>query len=130
MSDKIRTHKDLKIWSRSVDLVTRIYKVTEGFPKSELFGLTSQIRRAAVSVPSNIAEGSGRRTTKELIYFLHIAIGSMAELETQFIISQNLGYLKAEDFTKIDKELHELLRMTTALANNLRNEKPNSQRSV
>ena len=130
MSDKIRTHKDLKIWSRSVDLVTRIYKVTEGFPKSELFGLTSQIRRAAVSVPSNIAEGSGRRTAKELIYFLHIAIGSMAELETQFIISQNLGYLKAEDFTKIDKELHELLRMTTALANNLRNEKPNSQRSV
>ena len=130
MSDNIRTHKDLKIWSRSVDLVTRIYKVTEGFPKSELFGLTSQIRRAAVSVPSNIAEGSGRRTAKELIYFLHIAIGSMAELETQFIISQNLGYLKAEDFTKIDKELHELLRMTTALANNLRNEKPNSQRSV
>ena len=130
MSDNIRTHKDLKIWSRSVDLVARIYKVTEGFPKSEFFGLTSQIRRAAVSVPSNIAEGSGRRTAKELIYFLHIAIGSMAELETQFIISQNLGYLKAEDFTKIDKELHELLRMTTALANNLRNEKPNSQRSV
>ena len=126
MSDNIRTHKDLKIWSRSVDLVTRIYKVTEGFPKSELFGLTSQIRRAAVSVPSNIAEGSGRRSTKELIYFLHIAIGSMAELETQFIISQNLGYLKAEDFTEIDKELHELLRMTAALANNLRNEKPNS----
>ena len=130
MSEKIRTHKDLKIWSRSVDLVTRIYKVTEKFPKSEMFGLTSQIRRAAVSVPSNIAEGSGRRSAKELIYFLHIAIGSMAELETQFIISQNLGFLKVEDFTEIDKELHELLRMTTALANNLRIEKPNSQRSV
>ena len=93
MSEKIRTHKDLKIWSRSVDLVTRIYKVTEKFPKSEMFGLTSQIRRAAVSVPSNIAEGSGRRSAKELIYFLHIAIGSMAELETESIMSQHLGFL-------------------------------------
>ena len=130
MSEKIRTHKDLKIWSRSVDLVTRIYKVTEEFPKSEMFGLTSQIRRAAVSVPSNIAEGSGRRSAKELTYFLHIAIGSMAELETQFIISKNLGFLKVEDFTEIDKELHELLRMTTVLANNLRNEKPSPQSSV
>jgi len=97
MSDIVRTHKDLKIWQRSVALVTRVYKLTENFPKSEMWGLTNQIRRAAVSVPSNIAEGSGRKFPRELVQFLHIALGSLAELETQFIIAQNLGFINENE---------------------------------
>ena len=75
-------------------LVTEIYKFTKSFPGDEKFGLTSQLRRAAVSVPSNIAEGSARKSTKEYIYFLYIALGSLSEIDTQIIISENLGYLK------------------------------------
>jgi len=86
MSVEIRTHKDLKIWQRSVALVTRVYAITEKFPKSEMWGLTNQIRRASVSVPSNIAEGSGRRSDKELVQFLHIASGSLAELIMSILI--------------------------------------------
>ena len=119
MSDKIRTHKDLKIWQRSVELVTRVYKITESFLNSELFGLTSQIRRASVPIPSNIAEGSGRKSPKELIQFLHIAIGSIAELETQVIIARNLDYIQSDCYKELGLELQELIRMTTALIHNL-----------
>lgn len=86
-------HKDLDAWKLSIELVTEIYKKTKDFPKEELYGLTSQIRRCAVSIPSNIAEGSARQSDKELIHFLYIALGSCSELETQLIISKNLEYL-------------------------------------
>ncbi len=85
-------HEDLEVWKKSVSVVTEIYKITETFPNSELYGLTSQIRRSAVSIPSNIAEGCARFSDKETVKFLSIATGSVAELQTQLLIAKNLGY--------------------------------------
>ena len=90
------THKDLDVWKLAIDLVERIYEVTKLFPKEELYGLTSQLRRSAVSVPSNIAEGYARNGIKELMHFLYISLGSLSELETQIIISIKLNYTKDE----------------------------------
>jgi four helix bundle protein len=90
----MRTYKDLDVWKNEVELVKKIYTTTLDFPKEEMYGLTSQIRRSDISIPSNIAEGSARNGTKEFIQFLYIALGSAAELETQLIISKDLGYLK------------------------------------
>ena len=96
MEDKIRTFKDLKVWQKGIELVKEIYKITKDFPKDELYGLTSQMRRSAVSIPSNIAEGFRRRYNKEHKQFLSIALGSCAELETQKIIAKELGYIRSE----------------------------------
>jgi len=82
MSNEIKNHKDLEVWKKSMDLVSNIYKITESFPNKELYGLTNQIRRAAVSVPSNIAEGAARSSKREFIQFLYVALGSLSELET------------------------------------------------
>jgi four helix bundle protein len=90
------THKDLDIWKLSVELVVRIYDVTRSFPNEESYGLTSQMRRAAVSVPSNIAEGAARRHNGEYVQFLYIAPGSLSELETQLIIAEKLKYISAD----------------------------------
>jgi len=97
MSEEIRNHKDLNVWKKSIDLVDIIYKVTKSFPKEELYCLTSQIRRSAISVPSNIAEGAARSSKKEFIQFLYIALGSLSELETQIIIANRQGYLNNLD---------------------------------
>jgi len=94
------THKKLDIWKLSLDLVEEIYKVTMAFPSEEKFGLTNQLRRAAVSVPSNIAEGAARQFDKENIQFLYISLGSLSELETQLIISNRLGYHDTEHLVK------------------------------
>lgn len=90
---KTNTHKDLDVWNLGIKLVEEVYKCTKDFPKEELYGLTSQIRRSAISIPSNIAEGYARSGNKELIQFLYIALGSLSELETQMIISTNLEYI-------------------------------------
>ena len=87
-------HKDLEVWKQSMDLVALIYKTTDLFPKSEQFGLSQQMRRAAVSIPSNIAEGAARKGNKEFIQFVSIALGSLAELETQLLISERLNYIE------------------------------------
>jgi four helix bundle protein len=89
-------HKELDAWKLSIDFVTEIYEVTKSFPKVELYGLINQIRRSAVSVPSNIAEGCARYSDKDTAKFLYNALGSASELETQLIISKNLGYIKEE----------------------------------
>lgn len=86
------THKDLDIWRESIDLVERIYKITETFPQSEIYGLTNQMRRSAVSIPSNISEGAARSSNKEFIQFLYVSLGSLSELETHLIISGKLRY--------------------------------------
>ncbi len=86
-------HKKLDAWKMSIDLVAEVYKVTKTFPKNEEYGITSQMRRSAVSVPSNISEGAGRDSKKEYIRFLNISIGSLSELETQMIIAQRLKYI-------------------------------------
>ena len=90
-------HKDLDVWKRSMDLVEEIYKITAEFPSSEIYGLTNQLRRAAVSIPSNIAEGASRKGDKELLYFINVAIGSIAEIETQLIIAIRLKYINEEN---------------------------------
>lgn len=86
-------HKQLDVWNAAVDFVVEVYEATKDFPKEELYGLTNQVRRAVVSVPSNIAEGAGRNSSKEFTQFLHIALGSLAEVETQLVIAERLGYL-------------------------------------
>ena len=90
----IKTHKDLDVWKKSMDLVEGVYRLTKSFPDSEKYGLTNQMRRCAVSIPSNIAEGAGRNSKKEFKQFLYISLGSISELETQLIISSKLNYLK------------------------------------
>ncbi|MBZ9779419.1 four helix bundle protein [Psychroflexus sp. CAK8W] len=97
-------HKELDVWKVSIDLVTLVYKLTEAFPKSEHYGLVNQMRRSAVSIPSNIAEGSGRNSWKELHQFIGYAIGSAAELDTQIIIAKNLKYID-------DKTVHEVFEI-------------------
>ncbi|TKS56998.1 four helix bundle protein [Mesohalobacter halotolerans] len=94
-------HKDLDVWKVSIDLVTLVYKHTENFPRSEQFGLTNQIRRSVISISSNIAEGSGRNSWKELHKFVSYSIGSAAELDTQLIIAKHLNYLNPEAETTL-----------------------------
>jgi len=96
----MRTHKDLDIWKLGIKLVENIYKLCEVFPLEEKFGIVSQIKRAAVSVPSNIAEGSARNSKKEFIQFCYISLGSLSEIETQLIISNRLKFISDEDLEK------------------------------
>ena len=91
-----RSYKDLVVWQKAMELVTAVYRATTSFPKDELFGSTSQLRRAAVSIPSNIAEGQGRLSEKEFRFFLGQARGSLMEVETQLQIAENLGYLEKQ----------------------------------
>ena len=90
-------HKDLDVWKKSMDLGESVYKLTQDFPETEKFGLTTQMRRSAVSIPSNIAEGTARKGDKELLQFLYIAIVSHAELETQYLIATRLEFIKKDD---------------------------------
>jgi four helix bundle protein len=119
MSDK-RNFKDLVVWQRAVDLVAEIYVATRDFPRDELYGLTSQVRRAAVSIPSNIAEGQGRLTRGEFRQFLGQAKGSLAEVETQLIIAHRLGYLASPD--SLLEHLNEVGRLLNGLLNSLSRE--------
>lgn len=91
----MKTHKDLDAWKNAMDLVEIVYQCTRSFPEQENYGLSSQIKRAAVSIPSNIAEGAARKGDKEFIQFLYVALGSLAEVETQLLLAQRLGYLDA-----------------------------------
>jgi four helix bundle protein len=97
----MNTHHNLDAWKRSIQLVTDIYVITKAFPNEERFGLISQIRRCAISVPSNIAEGAARKNATEYAHFLRISLGSLAELETQLIISNNLGHIDHKIFLKL-----------------------------
>jgi four helix bundle protein len=110
-------YKDLLVWQKAVTLVTRIYEITQCFPKEETYGLRSQIRRAAVSIPSNIAEGQARLNIKEFRQFLGVAKGSLAELDTQLVIAQNLGYLAGADLPI--ELLSEVRRMLQGLLSSL-----------
>lgn len=114
----MRGHEDLKVWQKAVDLVVSIYRLTRAFPKSELYGLTSQMRRAAVSVPSNIAEGHALKQTQAYLRHLAIASGSPAEVETQLEIARRLGYLKPESHGVIQQS-QEVGRMLVGLRRGL-----------
>ncbi len=112
----VRHYTDLVAWQKAMDLVERVYEATESFPAKERYGLTNQLRRAAVSIPSNIAEGQGRNTTRDFIRCLSIACGSLQELETQLIIARRLSYLE-EPFLP---GLFELTKEVARLLNGLR----------
>jgi four helix bundle protein len=114
------SYKDLRAWKQSVDLALEIYRITKAFPKDELYGLTSQLRRAAVSVSSNIAEGKGRSSDKELILFLHHARGSLLEVETQLLIARELGYLMEPQAGQLLGLAEDLAKMLNALINSLK----------
>ena len=108
-------YKDLNVWKKSMDLAQNIYEITRDFPHDEIYGLTSQMRRCAVSIPSNIAEGSGRSGRKEFKHFLHISLGSAAELETQLLLCERVGLNNETDqiiteITSIRKMIHSLIR--------------------
>ena len=116
----MRPHQKLDAWSKSVDLVVGIYRATEKFPKEERYGLTSQLRRAAVSVPANIAEGAGRHSQKEFAHFLSNAQGSASELETELIIANRLGYLSLALYLRLIAELERIGRLITGLTKRIR----------
>ena len=108
-------YKDLEVWKEAINLVTSIYKITDSYPKAELFGIISQIRRCVVSVPSNISEGVVKHSDKETLRFLDIALGSLAELDTQMIISQNLGYINDNEI--IEKQISKVRALLNGLIN-------------
>jgi four helix bundle protein len=112
--------KNLKVWQKGMGLVVTIYKATTQFPKEEIYGLTSQIKRSTVSIPSNIAEGSGHGSDKDFNRFLNIALGSSFELETQLILAKELEFLSEKDFSNISENLDEVQRMITGLQKDLK----------
>ena len=111
----MKTHKDLDVWKRSLEFVTDIYKISRNFPKEEMYGITSQIRRSAVSIPSNISEGAARSSDKEFAHFISISLGSIAETETQLIITRNLGYISEVDFNQLEIKLTEIRKLALGL---------------
>ena|SRR5512138_431570 len=111
-------HRSLEVWQKAMDLAEQVYVSTRAFPAEERFGLTAQMRRAAVSIPSNIAEGAGRRTTKDLIAFAHVARGSLAELETQVLLASRVGLLS--DVDSWVQTLHAVQRLLNGLIRSLR----------
>lgn len=120
----IHSHEELIVWQRSMELVAEIYKLTDSFPKEEVYGLTSQIRRAAVSIPSNIAEGRGRGTRKDFVQFLRIAFGSGAELQTQLMIVEKLPKFSLLDCNKSRALLDEVVRMLKSMIQKLNPRNP------
>jgi four helix bundle protein len=115
-----RSYRDLDVWRLAIEFVKDVYRVTEKFPPSEIYGLTNQLRRAAISIPSNIAEGQGRNSSKEFRQFLAVALGSLAEVETQLIIANGIGYLPASELAKLADDLDIIRKMTKSLAGSLK----------
>jgi four helix bundle protein len=113
-----RGHRELRAWQRAVALVETIYRITDTFPKTESYGLAQQMRRAAVSVPSNLAEGAARKGSKELIHFASIAGGSLAELDTQIELARRLGFLKVT--SEVQAQIDEVAALVLALIEALR----------
>lgn len=115
------SYKELIVWQKSFKLSLLVYNATKDFPKDELYGITSQIRRCAVSIPSNIAEGYSRRRKMEFLQFLHISYGSAAELETQLLIARELNYLSELKFTEANNLLTEVMKMLNSLIMKVKN---------
>lgn len=116
----IKSYKDLIVWQKSIELVKEVFKLTRGFPKEETYGITAQMRRAAVSIPSNIAEGSGRRFSKEWLQFYSFAYGSTLELETQLIISRDLELAPAQSFKRSFDLIEEVSKIIRTISYNLK----------
>jgi four helix bundle protein len=112
---KIESYKDLIVWQKGIELVNEIYVITKRFPKEEMFGMTNQMRRAAVSIPANIAEGWGRKSTKSYIQFVRISCGSLYELETMMVIAKNQNYINEEQKSSTSSRIDELGKMLNKL---------------
>ena len=117
----LKSYRDLIAWQKSMDLVQTVYESAKAFPKGERYGLASQLKRAVVSVPSNIAEGQGRKSTLEFLRHLSIAYGSLMEVETQILIAARLGYLNSEEADRITEQTAEVGRVLNGLSNALNN---------
>ena len=117
----METHKDLRVWQQSMEMVTSIYLMTKTFPKEELFGLVAQMHRAAVSVPSNIAEGYARGTDREKLHFLRISSGSISEIETQLMLSLKLGYIGQETYDELSELITSIWKQLNSLISFLKN---------
>jgi len=120
--DKIHSYKDLIVWQKGINLVTAVYELTKDFPKEEVFGLSSQIKRAAVSIPTNIAEGRFRGSRKDFLQFVRIAYASGAELETELYIAEKLNFGKLEKLVVVRKILDEEMRMLNVIVRKLRSQ--------
>ena len=116
---EFKSYRDLIAWQRAMDFVTSVYQATAKFPRDEIYGLTSQLRRSAVSVPSNIAEGHGRQTTRDFVHFLSISYGSLNESQTQILIAQRLGYLSADECQALESLSQEVGRLINGLSRSL-----------
>ncbi len=116
-------YKNLHIWIKAMELVNLIYELTKVFPKDEVFGLTNQIKKSAVSVPSNIAEGAGRNSNQQFIQFLSISNGSLLELETQLLIANNQNYISEEDLNKCLELIEDIQKMNYKLQSKLKETK-------
>jgi|GEM_PF-132961 len=122
---EVRTHRDLDVWKEGIELVVKIYEIVQNFPKEEKYGLVDQIKRSAISIPSNIAEGAARNSKREFLQFLHISLGSISELETQFIIANRLGFLNNDEiFSLIEKERSKILGLIKYLRGEKKCQKP------
>ncbi|NUQ61821.1 MAG: four helix bundle protein [Pirellulales bacterium] len=115
----VRSYRDLEVWQVAMDLAEQCYRVTKGFPREEMFGMTDQIRRAAASVPANIAEGQGRQYTREFLNHLSIARGSLKELETHVLLSHRVGLVKEEDLEALMSKCDRISQMLTRLRQSL-----------
>ena len=111
----MKTHRDLDVWKDGIDFSSVIYQITASFPKYELYGITSQIRNAVVSVPTNISEGAARNSSKEFVRFLHISMGSLSEVETLLIISRNLKYISEDSFEEVFAKLKKITAQLSGL---------------
>jgi four helix bundle protein len=119
MEKKIRGFRDLNVWQRAYELTLNLYRATKRFPKEETFGLTSQLRRAAASVPANIAEGYERNHRKEYLQFLFIAKGSLGELDTYLLLARDIGYMSIAEFDQVNTVRHETMKMLQGLIKSL-----------
>ena len=114
-----KNYRELLVWQEGIELAKAVYKLTEKFPRQETYALADQIRRAVVSVPSNIAEGQARKAPADFRRFLHISLGSLAEVDTQIVLAQEFGYLSKEDIHVLDEQIQSLRRKLYALINSL-----------
>jgi four helix bundle protein len=110
----MRNYRDLQVWKKAHDLTLALYRISQRFPREEIYGITGQLRRAAVSIGANLAEGCGRRTSTELARFVRIAMGSASELDYHLLLSRDLGFINGDDFTRSEAELTEVRKMLTS----------------
>ncbi len=127
---KVKDYRDLRVWQKGIEIVDKVYAMTDRFPKDELYGLTGQIRRSAISIPSNIAEGFARKHTKEYKQFLYFSLGSCAELDTQLVIASRRNYITSQVAEELSEAINHEARMLVTLINKLRPATRNEPRAT